>query len=259
MQILCETSLFSMTAFPLPQLRLMDAAAPLSLSQSILQLMAINLQVSGRHHIPSDVPLLIVSNHRSALDGPVLMQGLQRNIAFVCHQYMANVPVLRDVVSRFGAFPLDSPHRFFREGYRRLRQSQAIGIFPEGAQPMVQLQLPRHVNPFHRGFAHLALRAPVETLAILPVALISDEKGFESPIPLSLLSWFDPTEPLFQKGGGHPIVIYQNVEVSIGAPIWVTPRDRRRYQGNQGIDYAQQLTDDCWQAVHDLLQAPSPH
>ena len=245
-----------MTAIALPPLPFIDTVGPLDLSQNLLQLMGIRLRVSGGYHLPANVPLMVVSNHRSPLDAPVLMAGLGRDVAFACHQYMENVPLLRDVVHRFGAFPLKSPYHFFRESYRRLRRTEAIGIFPEGAQPMVQLQTPRQVNAFHRGFAHLAFRVPVNKLAVLPVALVSNDVGFESPIPLSLLGWFDPTEPLFQTGGGHPIVMYRDVEVRIGPPIWVTPRDRRNYQGHEGIDYVQQLTDDCWQAVNHLLQAP---
>ena len=239
---------------PLPALPFLEAADPLELSQGLLQLMGLQLRVTGRHQIPSDLPLMVVSNHRSALDGPVLMAARERDIAFVCHQYMGNVPLLRDLIQQFGAFPLESPRHFFREGYRRLQQAQTIGIFPEGAKPMVQLQSPRQVNAFHRGFAHLALRVPVETLAVLPVALVSDEVGFESPFPLRWLGWFDPSEPLFQKSGGHPMVFYRDVEVRIGEPIWITSGDRQQYQGRSATDQAQQLTDDCWQAVQDLLQ-----
>ena len=243
-----------MTALPLPAVPFWAAPDPLDLSQGIVQLTGIKLTVSGQHKIPQGGPMMVVSNHRSVMDAPVLMAGLNRNIAFVCHQYMEHVPILRDVVSQFGAFPLDTPQRLFRQGYRRLRRQEAIGIFPEGARSMVQLQAPRQVNPFHRGFAHLALRVPVEPLALLPVALVSDEVGFESPIPLRLLSWFAPDEPLFQQNGGHPLVFYRQVEVRIGDPVWVTVRDREHYQGRHGTKFAQQLTDRCWSAVDDLLQ-----
>lgn len=243
-----------MAALSLPDLPLLEAPDPLALSRGLVQLMGVRMKVSGQQKIPYNAPMIVVSNHRSPLDGPVLMAGLNREVAFVCHQYMEQVPVLRDVVHQFGAFPLDSPRRFFRQGYQRLRQQTAIGIFPEGARSMVQLHPPRQVNPFHRGFAHLALRVPVEPLALLPVALVSDEEGFESPIPLSLLGWFDPSEPLFQQGGGHPLVFYRRVELKIGEPIWVTKGDRDLYQGRHGSEFAQELTDSCWSAVHDLLQ-----
>ncbi|MDB9525625.1 lysophospholipid acyltransferase family protein [Oscillatoria sp. CS-180] len=243
-----------MSDFRLSQLPFLDSADPLHLSHWVLQLTGTKLRVSGRHHIPQNAPLLVVSNHRSPLDAPVLMVGLDQEIAFVCHQYMMNVPVLRDIVHQFGAFPLESPRRLFRQGYQRLRRCEAVGIFPEGAKSMVQLQPPQWINPFRRGFAHLALRAPIDPLALLPVAIASNEVGFESPIPLSLLAWFDPSESLFHKGGGHPVVLYREVEVRIGQPIWVTSGDREKYQRHQGTEYAQVLTERCWTAVDKLLQ-----
>lgn len=243
-----------MAALSLSMLPTFMEPDPLQLSQGLLQLLGTRLTVSGRHHIPPSLPILLVSNHRSALDAPVLMAGLKHSIAFACHPYMANVPVLNEIIDHFDAFPIGTPRQFFSQGYRRLRRRQIVGVFPEGAQPMVTVQSPRFMNPFQRGFAHLALRAPVEALPILPVALVSDEKGIESPVPLKLLGWFDPSEPLFQKGGGHPIVFYRSVELRIGKPIWVTSCDRERYQGHEGTHQAQLLAETCWQAVHDLLQ-----
>lgn len=242
-----------MTALLLPDIPFVDTASPLDLSRAIVNVLGIRLRVSGKQNIPDNVPMMVVSNHRSPLDGLVLMAALERDIAFVFHQYMEHVPVLRDVVHRFGAFPLESPRRFFREGCKRLRRHEPIGIFPEGAKSMVQLHPPREVNPFHRGFAHLALRAPVEPLALLPVALVSDDEGFESPLPLSILGWFDPSEPLFQQGGKHPLVVYRDVEIKVGKPVWITPCDRQQYEGRRGGEVAQQLTDQCWTTIDQLL------
>ncbi|MGF1522557.1 MAG: lysophospholipid acyltransferase family protein [Leptolyngbyaceae cyanobacterium] len=242
-----------MTAVSSSFLPCFSSPGPLELSNSILRLIGTQLRVEGQTRVPVGTPLVVVSNHRSALDAPVLMSAMERPIAFACHQYMVNVPVLKAVVEQFGAFPLATPRHFFREARQRLCCKQTIGLFPEGARPMVTVQPPRAMNSFQRGFAHLALRAPVSSLAILPVALVSDDPGIESPIPLKLLGWFDPSEPLFQQSGGHPIVLYRHVTVRIGAPIWITSDERQRYKGCNGAYYAQQLTQRCWTAVHELL------
>lgn len=243
---------------PLPFLPI--TPSPLQLSRGVMQVAGTRLRVTGREHIPDNMPTVVVSNHRSVLDAPVLMTGLNRSIAFVCHHYMANVPGLRDLVTQFGAFPLDSPgsrqRSFFRNAFQRLRDRDIIGLFPEGAEPMVKLRPPTTISPFQRGVAHLALRAPVDRLAILPVALASADEGFESPIPLRLLSWFDPHEPLFQQTGGHPLLVYRRVEVRIGEPIWVSASERAAYRGRQGSAIAHDLTQQCQRRVQHLLAAP---
>jgi 1-acyl-sn-glycerol-3-phosphate acyltransferase len=232
--------------------------SPLALSQGLLQLLGTQVRVVQQAPIPTKVPLIVVSNHRSILDAPVLMAALKQDIAFVCHPYMANVPFLREAITHFGAFPLAAPqqrhHSFFQQATRHLQQGKALGIFPEGAMPMVKLLPPTALSPFNRGFAHLALRAAVDDLALIPVALVSDEPGFESPIPLKLLSWFDPSEPLFQQAGGHPVVVYRQAEVRVGAPIWVTAGDRQAYRERSGRSLAHQLTQACQGCIQQLMQ-----
>ena len=231
---------------------------PLTLSQQMLHLLGTQVTVSGLERLPPRGAMVVVSNHRSLIDVPVLMTALNRTIAFACHHYMANVPVLRDVVAQFQAFPLDVPHRrhrtFFQRASGRLQRRQTLGIFPEGAQPMVKVQPPGEIHGFHRGFAHLALRAPVDRVAVLPVALVSPDRGFESPMPLRVLSWFDPTEPLFQQEGGHPFLVYRQVQVRVGQPLWITAAERQHYRGGQGGRLAQDLTDRCHGQVQQLLQ-----
>ncbi len=87
---------------------------------------------------------------------------------------------------------------------------------------------------FHRGFAHLAFRVPVQELAILPVAIASTEEKRHSVAPLKLFSLFDPSEPLFDCWGWHPAIIYHRVNIMFGHPIWITEAERQQYRGRRG-------------------------
>jgi 1-acyl-sn-glycerol-3-phosphate acyltransferase len=232
--------------------------SPLLISQQLLTLMGTRLFIHHQNRVPSDSAILVVSNHRSFMDAPLLMAAIDRPIRFACHHYMGQVPVLREFVTRLGCFPLDAPDQrqqmFFHQATQLLQTRQAVGVFPEGAQPMVQLTCPSDMGEFQRGFAHLALRAPITDLAILPVAIASHAESTTSPFPLKLLSWFDPSEPLFNQSGWHPMVVYQHVDVLIGRPLWITNAQRQSYRGKQARAVVSDLTTHCQAEIDHLLR-----
>jgi hypothetical protein len=129
-----------------------------------------------------------------------------------------------------------------------------VGVFPEGAQPMVKATSANHVGSFQRGFAHLAWRVPVDDLAILPVAIAAfDEQVIRSGIPLRLLSWFDPSEPLFDQSGWHPMVLYKRANILIGRPYWIKPQQQQQYRGKQARELVANLTAYCQDEIANLL------
>ena len=239
----------------------MPSAQPLQLSRLLLVALGIRLYTQHQDRIPPAGPVLLVSNHRSFLDAPLLMAALNRPIRFACHHYMGQVPVMRDIVEKMGCFPLDLPeHRqqtFFNQAVQLLQSQQVVGLFPEGAEPMVKQTLPKQVGVFQRGFAHLALRAPVQDLVVLPVAIVSDAEATNAAVPLRLLSLFDPSEPLFSQEGWHPMVIYQRVNLLVGRPQWISPAQRQHYQGKQAKALVTELTQQCRTEIDDLLQQGS--
>lgn len=218
--------------------------------------MGVSIRLQHGERLPRS-PFLMISNHRSFLDAPLLMAVAQKPVHFACHHYMSQVPVMREVVNALGCFPLDEPksrgRTFFKQASRFLRSHESIGIFPEGTDPMVAVPEPDAVGPFQRGFAHLALRAPVENLQIVPAAVVAVEERQQTTIPFRLLSWFDPSEPLFQRGGLHPAVIYQKVVVVIGNPIEMTSAQRDAYHSKQARQVTAEISQQCHDSVQKLL------
>ncbi|MGF1499984.1 MAG: lysophospholipid acyltransferase family protein [Elainellaceae cyanobacterium] len=235
----------------------MSTDRTLLISRQILRTVGTRAFLYHRDRIPQSDALIVVSNHRSILDAPLLATALERPIRFACHHYMGEVPVLRELVTSLGGFPLDSPdqrqHSFFRQATRLLSTKQAVGVFPEGTEPMVKRTEPDRLQEFQRGFAHLALRASVPDLAVLPVAIASFQEEVQSAFPLRLLHWVDPSEPLFDQPGWHPLVVYERVNVFIGCPIWITPAQRDAYQGKTAKAVVNDLTDRCYDQIHTLL------
>jgi 1-acyl-sn-glycerol-3-phosphate acyltransferase len=231
---------------------------PLLISQSLLAATNTKLFLHHQDRIPPSGAMLVVSNHRSFMDAPLLMSAVGRPVRFACHHYMGQVPVMRDLVTQLGCFPLEETgkrqKKFFQQAIHLFEKQQVVGLFPEGTQPMVEFTKPDTMGTFQRGFAHLALRAPVERLSILPVAIASVEEIVSSAVPLKFLSWFDPSEPLFNNPGWHPLVVYQRVNVLIGRPFWITSSQREGYQGKQMKSVVAELIDYCQTEISDLLR-----
>lgn len=245
---------------------------PLVLSHMLLSSLGTQVSLNYAERIPQAGGLIVVSNHRSFMDAPLLMTVLSQPIRFACHHYMGQVPVLREFVTALGCVPLDSASQkqhFLRQASQLLQARQTVGIFPEGAQPMVQQTEPNQVGEFQRGFAHLALRtekfeqsslgpvastrSPLQNVAILPVAIAAREESVCPAIPLPLLGLFDPSEPLFRQLGWHPLVLYHQVRVLVGRPYWVTPSQRQLYRGKQGKTVVNELTQYCQTEIAHLL------
>ena len=237
-------------------LRTMPLTNPLELSRWMLFSMGIRIRVHQLAPLPRS-PFLMISNHRSFLDAPLLIAATAQPVHFACHHYMSQVPVMRDIVDALGCFPLDGPRQrgrtFFKQATSFLQSQQSIGVFPEGTHPMVEITSPDQVNDFQRGFAHLALRAPVDNLKIVPTAIIALEEKQQDTVPFRLLGWFDPSEPLFQQAGRHPAVIYRNVAIVIGKPI-TTADLQEHYHGKQAAKVAAALTDTCQDKIQTLLR-----
>lgn len=237
----------------------MFSSVSLPVSQLLLASVGTKVSVTYAERIPHNLPIIVVSNHRSFLDASVLMVALNRSIRVACHHYMGQTPLIKEIaVDLLGCLPLDQPQQrqqqLFAQATNLLHSGQWVGLFPEGTQPMVKSTKPNQVGKFRRGFAHLAYRTDVPNLAVLPVAIASLDEENYSTIPLRWLSLFDPTEPLFDRPGLHPMVVYQRINVLIGQPFWLTPTRRESYQGKGSRKATLELTQYCHHQIVQLLK-----
>ena len=98
---------------------------PLHISRWLLSAIDTKITVNYQHRIPSTDAVMLISNHRSLLDAPVLMAALNRPVRFACHHYMSQVPILREMIMNLGAFPLDAPQqrqkKFFSPSHQLIK------------------------------------------------------------------------------------------------------------------------------------------
>lgn len=231
---------------------------PLLLSQQFLWTLGTELSVVGRDRIPNNCATIVLSNHRSIMDAAILMSALNTPIHVACHHYMGKIPLMSEVINQLGFLPLDQPkqphNNFFNRASHLLLDRKTIGIFPEGANPMVKTTTPNSLDKFQRGFAHLALRTPVENLVILPVAIAARNEVNTSLFPVRWLQLFDPSEPLFDRPDWHPLVLYSQVRVTIGTPISLSLAQKPDYHGRKALRWIRELTEHCHQDIQQQLQ-----
>ena len=128
------------------------------------------LRVEGREHEPATGPVLVVSNHVSALDPPMVGVALRRQSRYMAKQELMDTPVLGFFLRTIGVFPVrrgEADRRSIRNALEALEHGGVLVMFPEGTRsPDGRLQT---AEP---GAALLALRtgAPV-----LPVAVIGTQ------------------------------------------------------------------------------------
>lgn len=120
-------------------------------------------RVYGRDRVPATGPILLVANHSSMLDGPVIVSVLRRRPVFLIKQEMFTGP-LGAILTRVGQIPIrrDTVDRApLQTALGVLRGGGLVGVFPEGTRGSGD------VTRVHNGAAWLARSA---NAVLLPVA-----------------------------------------------------------------------------------------
>jgi 1-acyl-sn-glycerol-3-phosphate acyltransferase len=139
-------------------------------------------EIVGRENVPRRGPLLVVGNHLSFLEPPLMTVAVPRRITYLALYELFDIgwlaPALRVMgalpVKRGGARDLDA----LRAALHLLERDEAVGIFPEGERS-IQAGLLR-ANP---GVSLLVTRSGA---TILPVAITGTERL--TSIPALLLA-----------------------------------------------------------------------
>lgn len=123
------------------------------------------VRYTGRQNIPLAGPVLVVSNHQSHFDPPLVGAGIPRQMNYVARRSLFTTPGFGWFIKWLGAIPIDREGGVMgiRETLRRLKQGEMVLIFPEGTRSH-----DGRIGPFRPGFSALAFRTRA---AVLPVAV----------------------------------------------------------------------------------------
>jgi 1-acyl-sn-glycerol-3-phosphate acyltransferase len=177
-------------------------------------------RTAGNANVPQEGALVVVANHGSHLDPPLLGHALGRPVAFMAKAELFRIPVLGPIIRACGAYPVArgaSDREAIRTATDRLEQGWATGVFIDGTR-----QADGRVNNPQPGAALLAARAGVP---LLPVAIINSHRALGT-------------------GSKQPRLV--PVHIRIGTPI-APPASRKRAD----LDAA---TAACQAQINELLE-----
>ena len=145
---------------------------------SILFSLLTRCEVKGRENIPEQGPLLVVANHLSLADPPLLGVTLGRQVRFMAKKQLFRFRPIAYFMRSLGVFPVyrgQLDRQAVRQAYQILAQGEALAMFPEGMRSRR-----RQLRPAFSGAALIACRSGV---AVLPVGISGSEKT-ERPFQL---------------------------------------------------------------------------
>ena len=178
-------------------------------------------RVYGATHVPQQGPLVVVSNHASYFDPPLLSCCVGRPVAYMAKEELFDIPILKQAIQLYGAYPVSraaADRSAIRSALKYLEAGWATGVFLQGTRtPDGRITDPKV------GAALIAAKAKAP---ILPVSL-----------------W--GTQEILQKGSAIPRLV--PVTVRIGQVIDAPSSTER--------EELQAVTQQCAAAIkalHDL-------
>ncbi|WP_069790187.1 lysophospholipid acyltransferase family protein [Cyanobacterium sp. IPPAS B-1200] len=127
-------------------------------------------KVENVENVPREGKLMIVSNHASIFDPPILASAIPRRISFMAKQELFNSRLFGQLISFLGAYPVsrgEGDRNAIRQALARIEQEWATCVFIEGTRTADG----RVYNP-KLGAALIAAKSQA---SILPVCLCGTE------------------------------------------------------------------------------------
>jgi 1-acyl-sn-glycerol-3-phosphate acyltransferase len=140
-------------------------------------------------------PLLVVANHPSLLDTPLLTCQMPQ-ATFIVSPDWAHNPMLSPAVAGGEYLLAEHGSKVVREAVARLRAGRSVVIYPEGSRTPAE-----GFRPFHRGAAHIALEAGFDLLPVViqvePRTMMKGQHWADAPLraPLWTLEVGEPIHP----------------------------------------------------------------
>lgn len=151
------------------------------------------IRVRGREHIPPSGPVLVLSNHQSHLDPPLVGLCFDRRLNYLARDTLFGFAPFRWLIYYLDAIPLDREGiglGGLKECLKRLKAGEMILLFPEGTRTR-----DGEIGTIKPGFLALARRSKS---ALLPVAMEGAYEAWprKNPLPRPAVVHVEIGKPL---------------------------------------------------------------
>lgn len=148
------------------------------------------VEIEGLENIPKDKSFLVVPNHLSNFDPPLIAAFLPvDSMAYMAKASLFKVPVLNSIIKAFGAFPVKRSGNDIaavKLAIKILKEGKCLTMFPEGKR----VKTPGTLGEGKQGAAMIAAKAGV---GFLPVGIQTGYK-FRSKVKLTVGEYIDFSE-----------------------------------------------------------------
>ncbi|MUL36745.1 lysophospholipid acyltransferase family protein [Gloeocapsopsis dulcis] len=138
-------------------------------------------RVYGAENVPHKGPLVVVSNHASDFDPPILACCVRRPVAYMAKEELFRVPVFSKAIELYGAYPVkrgSADRSAIRAAVKYLEDGWAAGVFLQGTRtPDGRITEPK---------LGAALIAAKTNAPLLPVSLWGTQNIQSSAVPRSV-------------------------------------------------------------------------
>jgi 1-acyl-sn-glycerol-3-phosphate acyltransferase len=135
--------------------------------RSILVVSRVHVNITGLEHIPAGRSCILMANHQSNFDIPVLLGRLPVQFRWLAKEELFKIPIFGRGMRGCGYISIDRTNRklafeSLKEAARKIREGVSVMIFPEGTRSM-----DGKIRPFKKGGFVLSVDAGVPIVPII--------------------------------------------------------------------------------------------
>jgi len=153
------------------------------------------LEVYGRENIPDTNDYVVVGNHLSTLDPPLVCHVMKHPVAYMAKKELYYHPFIKVMLDWLGAFAVDREH----VGLTTIKTAKAIrktnrwvlGLFPQGTR-----EKGNEIHNVTKGFVGLAKATKCN---ILPIGIVGTDHPKKIPLTGKIIVRIGPIIPLSEN------------------------------------------------------------